>query len=158
MAIAVAYGLEFRGGNPHKKKPASDVAEARGLEPGTKRRPVDLFFECTQYPCPRVGNGGGGGDKRHTIPSFNADCLIPSAKCKGAKFAPIPAVRAVAAPVLRNFWGIQAPFAKVSRSKDQVVWTCRKSILIGADTSTVTRPRNPSFPAKDFFPPELHHA
>jgi hypothetical protein len=38
------------------------------------------------------------------------------------------------------------------------VWTCRKSILIGADTSTVTRPRNGSFQAKKSFFPELHHA
>jgi hypothetical protein len=38
------------------------------------------------------------------------------------------------------------------------VWTCRKSILIGADTSTVTRRRNRSFPGKISFFPELHHA
>src|ERR1700733_4770750 len=86
VPIAVANVLKLGRGNPHKKHPAGDVAEARRLEPGIKRLPVNFLFESTQDPSPRIGHGGrgGGGDKRHLLPSFNADCLMLSAKCKEA--------------------------------------------------------------------------
>src|ERR1700722_1858828 len=84
VAVAVADVLKLGRGDPHEKHPASDVTEPRGFQPGVKRLPVDFLLESSQYPGPGIGHGGGGGDKRHTLPSFNADCLIPSAKCKGA--------------------------------------------------------------------------
>src|ERR1700722_2924161 len=112
--------------------------------PSFRERPVSAPRDWVRW----------GRWRQKTYASF-VQRRLPDTFCKVQRSKPAPAltVRAIVAPVLRNCFGGTSPFAKVSRSKDQVVWTCRKSILIGADTSTVTRCCNGSFRQKNLsFP------
>lgn len=61
ISVALADVAELRRGDLDDQVLAIDVAEARGLEPGFVRVPVDFFLEGVEDSDPRIGGGCRSG-------------------------------------------------------------------------------------------------